>query len=446
MGIPSIFLHNLVNGHAVNLTLNQPIDREITVFFPMIPGKDVITLVSDELLDLKITNEVTRQVNTVVMQKVEDEINNQFTTTIMPKIEQSIINYDQNVTARFDVVNQFIQNINNDILTINTQSLPDITLKLDQEKLERKEEDRKLKDSLDNEVTTRSNETRNINNHIKSILNVFDRNPNDGVDATVTDLRWVIENLVRIAKDTSNVLETNPTYDNIPTRFSNYTTNFLAGNVNLWSALSLNIDGTQNNKNDPELLSRYILNKTENPSKELHGRNTTVGNLLLNLQEQIKMLGLGLSRIIPIGTVIPVPTDGTNIPGLIKNYLRCDGSEVSATLYENLKRVLNASVSNGKFRLPNLQNQMLRFDPNKLGQFESWKIPNFYGKFEAIAQNPATGGIMRSREVGGNAANAGQNRRHYAYDFSLSNEGSYNNHIGSTLYPDYYGVEFWIKF
>lgn len=317
MGIPSIILHNVINGHAVNLTLDQPIDREITVFFPMVPGKDTITLISDEYLTTKITAEVTNQVNTVVMQKVTDEINNQFATTIMPKIEQTIIDYDQNVTARFNDVNQSIQDLETKVTDITNNAINGLTVKLDQEIIDRKEGDRILEEK------------------IQEIYNIFDSKPNDNIDGTITDMQETMKKLIHIGKDSSFFLSTNPDYNGTPITLPLLTA-FESGSLRKISLETLSCNGKKDNLSDKEVIYKEIITQSRYNSKVVINRNKPLSKIVDDINRDIKTLGVSLNRVVPTGTIIALPYNGDNDPEINRNYLKCDGKYVPVKHYSDL--------------------------------------------------------------------------------------------------------------
>lgn len=325
MGIPSIILHNIVNGHAVNLTLDQPIDREITVFFPMVPGKDTITLISDEYLTVKITAEVTNQVNTVVMQKVTDEINNQFATTIMPKIEQSIIDYDQNVTARFDTVNQDIKDMNNDLSNLINTNNNNLTLKLDQEIIDRKEGDRVLEEK------------------IQEIYNIFDTEPNDGIDGTIADMQETMKKLIRIGQDTAAFLQTNPDYDDNSIVLKPLT-DFESGRLTNSEIMNRDASGLKSFNSDKETIYENIIKNADYNSNVIISREANLDKIVDKINNDIKTLGVSLTRNVPTGTIIAIPYDGDKDPEINRNYLKCDGKQVKRSVYPELASKLGKGL------------------------------------------------------------------------------------------------------
>lgn len=349
MGIPSIILHNIVNGHAVNLTLDQPIDREITVFFPMVPGKDTITLISDEYLNSKISTEVTNQVNTVVMQKVQDEINNQFTITILPKIEQTIIDYDQNVTARFDTVNQSLQDLETKVTDITNNAINAITVKLDQEIIDRKEGDRILEEK------------------IQEIYNIFDSKPNDNIDGTITDMQETMKKLIRIGKDSASFLSTNPDYED-NTLLLKPLSAFQAGNLDYFDYKHLNILGNNGTESDKEFIQKNILEKYNYNENVVINRDKDLSSIVGEINKDIKGLGLAVNRSVPTGTIISIPYNGDNDPEIYRNYLKCDGKEVSVQTYRELAEKLGYNNKDGVFN----DNQYIVLP------FKKWLTPNTY--------------------------------------------------------------------
>lgn len=330
MGIPSIILHNVINGHAVNLTLDQPIDREITVFFPMVPGKDTITLISDEYLTAKITAEVTNQVNTVVMQKVTDEINNQFATTIMPKIEQSIIDYDQNVTARFNAVNQSIQDLETKVTDITNNAINGLTVKLDQEIIDRKEGDRILEEK------------------IQEIYNIFDSKPNDNIDGTITDMQETMKKLIRISKDTASFLNTNPDYEDNRLLLKPLTA-FQSGSLDYFDYKHLNVLGNNGTESDKDCIQKNILEKYNYNENVVINRDKDLSTIVGEINKDIKGLGLAVNRVVPTGTIISIPFNGDKDPEIYRNYLKCDGKEVSVNSYRELAEKLGYNNKDGVF-------------------------------------------------------------------------------------------------
>lgn len=329
MGIPSIILHNVINGHAVNLTLDQPIDREITVFFPMVPGKDTITLISDEYLTAKITAEVTNQVNTVVMQKVTDEINNQFATTIMPKIEQSIIDYDQNVTARFNDVKQSIQDLETKVTDITNNAINGLTVKLDQEIIDRKEGDRILEEK------------------IQEIYNIFDSKPNDNIDGTITDMQETMKKLIRISKDTASFLNTNPDYEDNSLVLKKLT-DFETGKLTKRDLDSLDASGSNTISSDNETIYKNILQSSDYNSNTVIKRESSFDAIIDKINNDIKTLGVSLTRNVPTGTIIAIPYNGDIDPEINRNYLKCDGKSVPRSVYPELGKKFGLSMKEGR--------------------------------------------------------------------------------------------------